>query len=120
MELWHSLAGALPFDWARFVFMQNALLAVLLISPLFALLGCMVVQNQMSFFSEAVGHAALTGIAVGVMLGLGEPLWAMLGVAVLLGLAVSAMRRWSAASIFTLNHFFNISNGMSHPCQENL
>ena len=102
MEFWQSLAGALPFDWARFVFMQNALLAVLLISPLFALLGCMVVQNQMSFFSEAVGHAALTGIAVGVMLGLGEPLWAMLGVAVLLGLAVSAMRRWSAASTDTV------------------
>jgi len=116
MEFWQSLAGALPFDWARFVFMQNALLAVLLISPLFALLGCMVVQNQMSFFSEAVGHAALTGIAVGVMLGLGEPLWAMLGVAVLLGLAVSAMRRWSAASTDTvigLTMAFTVARGVA-------
>ena len=102
MELWHSLAGALPFEWARYVFMQNALLAVLLISPLFALLGCMVVQNQMSFFSEAVGHAALTGIAVGVLVGLGDPLWSMLAVAVLLALAVSGMRRWSAASTDTV------------------
>lgn len=102
MELWHSLAGALPFEWARYVFMQHALLAVLLITPLFALLGCMVVQNQMSFFSEAVGHASLTGVAVGVLCGLGEPLWAMLGVAVLLGLSVSAMRRWSAASTDTV------------------
>ena len=102
MELWHSLAGALPFEWARYVFMQNALLAVLLISPLFALLGCMVVQNQMSFFSEAVGHAALTGIAVGVLVGLGDPLWSMLAVAILLALGVSAMRRWSAASTDTV------------------
>ncbi len=102
MELWHSVAGALPFEWARYVFMQNALLAVLLISPLFALLGCMVVQNQMSFFSEAVGHAALTGIAVGVLVGLGDPLWSMLAVAILLALGVSAMRRWSAASTDTV------------------
>lgn len=102
MELWQSLAGALPFEWARYVFMQNALLAVLLISPLFALLGCMVVQNQMSFFSEAVGHAALTGIAVGVLVGLGDPLWSMLAVAILLALGVSAMRRWSAASTDTV------------------
>lgn len=102
MDLWHSLAGALPFEWARYVFMQNALLAVLLISPLFALLGCMVVQNQMSFFSEAVGHAALTGIAVGVLVGLGDPLWSMLAVAILLALGVSAMRRWSAASTDTV------------------
>ena len=34
---------------------------------LFALLGCMVISNHLAFFSEAMGHAALTGIAIGAV-----------------------------------------------------
>ena len=51
-------------------FMQYALYAVLIASPMFALIGTMVVQNKMSFFSDALGHGAFTGIAVGSVLGL--------------------------------------------------
>ena len=39
-----------PFEWAEFSFMKNAFLAVLLITPLFGLVGTMVVNNRMSFF----------------------------------------------------------------------
>ena len=39
----------LPFEWTEFDFMKNALLAVLLISPLFGLVGTAVVSNRMSF-----------------------------------------------------------------------
>ena len=102
MNTWYQLIGLLPFEWAHYVFMKNALLAVLLISPLFALLGCMVIHNQMAFFSEALGHAALTGIAIGVLLGVADPLWSMTVFAVLLALAVSAFRRYSAASTDTI------------------
>lgn len=102
MSVWLAPACLLPFEWARYAFMQNALVAVILITPLFALLGCMVVSNQMSFFSESVGHAALTGIALGVILGLRDPLWSMLAVAVLLALGVSFLRRYSAASMDTV------------------
>ena len=57
------LAGLLePFHWQ---FMRNALLAVLVISPLFGLLSTMVVTSRMSFFSDALGHSAFTGIAIG-------------------------------------------------------
>lgn len=97
LTLWQDLAGRLPFEWAQFTFMQNALLALLLLCPLFALLGCMVINNQMSFYSEAIGHSALTGIAIGVLVGLAKPLWAMLLWAVLLAVLVTALRRWSAA-----------------------
>lgn len=86
MDLWYGLIERLlPFQWAHFIFMKNALLAVLLITPVFGLTGTMVINNRMAFFSDAMGHAALTGIALGVVLGLGNPLWAMLIFAALLG-----------------------------------
>lgn len=102
MSGWNELFSLLPFEWAQFGFMQNAVLAVLLLSPLFALLGCMVVNNQMSFFSEAIGHAALTGIAIGVIAGLGNPIWAMLLFAVVLSICITLFRRYSAASTDTV------------------
>lgn len=102
MNGWHALIEQLPFEWAHYAFMHNALLAVILISPLFALLGCMVVNNQMAFFSEAVGHAALTGIAIGALAGLGNPLWSMIAVALLLAFAITFLRYRSAASADTI------------------
>ncbi|MBI2441521.1 MAG: metal ABC transporter permease [Lentisphaerae bacterium] len=102
MTFWHHIAGHLPFEWAQFVFMQNALLAILLIAPLFALIGCLVISNQMTFFSDAIGHAALTGIAIGVLAGLADPLWAMLGFAAVLAVLVSVLRRYSSASTDTI------------------
>jgi zinc transport system permease protein len=99
---WHALIGHLPFEWASYAFMQNALLAVLLVTPLFAFLGCTVINSQMAFFSEAIGHAALTGIAIGVVAGLGNPLWSMIAFSVLLAFAITALRRRSAASTDTI------------------
>ena len=32
----------------------------------------MVVENKMAFFSDALGHSALTGIGIGVILGIGN------------------------------------------------
>lgn len=50
-------------------FMVNALVAALLLGPLLGGLGTLVIAKRLAFFSEAVGHAALTGIAIGVLLG---------------------------------------------------
>ena len=49
-------------------FMRNALAAILIITPLFGLIGTMVVNNKMAFFSDALGHSAFTGIALGMLL----------------------------------------------------
>ncbi|MGE5403504.1 MAG: metal ABC transporter permease [Candidatus Saccharibacteria bacterium] len=90
MNLWYSLVNyILPFQWLEFDFMKNALLALVLVSPIFGLAGAMVVNNRMAFFSDAIGHAALTGIAIGVILGLGSPLWAMLAFSILLAILIS-------------------------------
>ena len=102
MNLWHGLIHALPFQWAHYAFMQNALLAVLLVTPLFALLGCLVINNQMAFFSDAIGHASLTGIAIGVLLGWMDPTWSLLGFALFLAVGISILRRTSSASTDTL------------------
>ena len=44
----------------------------MLITPLFGILGTMIVERKMAFFSDALGHSALTGIAVGVVLGVSD------------------------------------------------
>ena len=96
MELWYSLISLLPLDWARadgMTFMKNALLAILVVSPLFGLLSTMVVTNRMSFFSDALGHSAFTGIAIGVLCGLAEPLWCAVVFAVALALLFTLVRR---------------------------
>ena len=90
---WHGFVSSLPFEWARYEFMRHALLAVLFVSPLLGALGTVVVANRMAFFSEAIGHAAFTGIALGVILGLADPLWSMIGFALLLTLAIAWVRR---------------------------
>ena len=60
----------LPFEVFRYAFMKNALLALLLLTPLLALLGTMAVNKRMAFFSDALGHSALAGVGIGVLLGL--------------------------------------------------
>ena len=93
MELWYALVDVLPFEWAepgRMLFMKNALLAILVISPLFGLLSTMVVQSRMSFFSDALGHSAFTGIAIGSLCGLTAPM----GAAVIFALCFSLLFTW--------------------------
>jgi len=60
-------------DWLSdsfsYAFLVNALIAALMVGPLLGGLGTLVIAKRLAFFSEAVGHAALTGIALGVLLG---------------------------------------------------
>ena len=102
-QIWYPLVERLlPFEWARHEFMKNALLAVFLVSPGFAVMGTMVVNNKMAFFSDAVGHSALTGIAIGVLLGFRDPLGAMTAFAVLLAVAVSLLKGVTGSSADTV------------------
>ena len=98
MSLWYALVELLPFEWAQpggMFFMKNALLAVLVISPLFGLLSTMVVTNRMSFFSDALGHSAFTGIAIGALCGLADPMWCAVAFAVAFSLLFTAVQRRS-------------------------
>ena len=76
--LYNVMDVILPFEWLGYTFMKNALLAMLLITPLFGMLGTMAVDNKMAFFSDALGHSALTGIAIGVVLGMSNQMASML------------------------------------------
>ena len=82
----------LPFSWVSFDFMKNALLAILIITPLFGILGTMIVSNKMAFFSDALGHSALTGIAIGVVLGVADTNLTMIAFAVVFALVLNRLK----------------------------
>lgn len=101
------LDALLPFEFMEFRFMKNALLAVVLITPLFGLVGTMIVNNKMSFFSDALGHSALTGIAIGVLLGVDNYIVSMLGFALLFALGISAVADSGVSSADTIIGVFS-------------
>ena len=57
-------------SWMDYGFMKMAFAAILIITPLFGLMGTMIVNKKMAYFSDALGHSSLTGIAVGVVCGI--------------------------------------------------
>jgi len=71
-------------------FMQRALLAGLLTGALGGLLGSVAVLRQLSFFSDALGHSALLGLTLGVILGI-NPTLVLIPFAVLFALLVSRL-----------------------------
>ena len=75
MNLWYEFWQLLPFEMLHWDFMCNALLAVILMAPLFGLCSTMIVTGRMSFFSDALGHSAFTGIAIGCICGFAAPTW---------------------------------------------
>ena len=110
MTWWYSLVSLLPFEWAApdtILFMKNALLAVLIISPLFGILSTMVVHSRMSFFSDALGHSAFTGMAIGAICGFQEPTWAAVIFAILFALLFNVVRRRSALGSDTVIGVFS-------------
>jgi zinc transport system permease protein len=108
MSIWYHLVDfLLPFEWARFSFMKNALLGILLITPLFGLLGTMVVNNRMAFFADALGHSALTGIAIGVIFGIDNPLWSMIFFSILLTIIILIVKNANTASTDTIIGVFS-------------
>ena len=110
MSVWYDIINFLfPFQWAQYDFMKNALLGVLLVTPMFGILGTMEVNNKMAFFSDALGHSALTGIAVGVMLGIDNTLISMLGFSILLTIAIINVKNAKTASVDTIIGVFSSS-----------
>ncbi len=105
--IYEIIEAVLPFSFAGFDFMKNALLAVLLVTPLFGMLGTMAVNNKMAFFSDALGHSALTGIAIGVALGIGDPLVCMLTFGIVFGLAIRKVKSGTKASSDTVISVFS-------------
>lgn len=102
-----ALDALFPFEWMQYTFMKNALLAVLMIAPLFGMLGTMAVDNKMAFFSDALGHSALTGIAIGVVLGWSSQMAAMLLFGVLWAVLITFVKQNSKMSADTIISVFS-------------
>ena len=107
MSLWYAICEALPFEMLHWHFMANAFLALLLMGPLFGLLSTMIVTGRMSFFSDALGHSAFTGIAIGVICGIAAPIWAAVGFSVVFALLFSFVRSRSNQAADTLIGVFS-------------
>ena len=107
MTLWYSLWDALPVEMFHWDFMKNALLAILLLSPLFGLMSTMIVTGRMSFFSDALGHSAFTGIAIGCICGVAAPTWVAVLFSVLFSLLFSYVRSRSNHAADTLIGVFS-------------
>lgn len=105
--LYGILDTLLPFDMFRFAFMKNALLALLLIAPLLGLLGTMAVNNRMAYFSDALGHSALTGIAIGVLLGMENQLICMVAFGILMAVVISRVKAAGSSSTDTVISVFS-------------
>lgn len=96
----------LPFGWVEYDFMKNALLAIVIITPLFGILGTMIVNNRMAFFSDALGHSALTGVAIGTLLGIVNTDLSMLVFAIIFALLLNKIKRRKTVSTDTVISVF--------------
>ena len=67
MNLWYEFWQLLPFEMLHWDFMCNALLAVILMAPLFGLCSTMIVTGRMSFFSDALGHYDFFAVSFAVL-----------------------------------------------------
>ncbi len=107
MSIWYAVCELLPFEMLHWDFMKNALLALLLMAPLFGLLSTMIVTGRMSFFSDALGHSAFTGIAIGAIFGITMPTLAAVIFSVAFALLFSFVRSRSNQAADTLIGVFS-------------
>ena len=69
----------------------------------------MIVTGRMSFFSDALGHSAFTGIAIGIICGVAAPIWAAVAFSVVFALLFSFVRSRSNQAADTLIGVFSSS-----------
>jgi zinc transport system permease protein len=104
--LYKVMETILPFSWVEYDFMKNAFITILIITPLFGVLGTMIVNNRMAFFSDALGHSALTGIAIGTLFGIVDTNIAMFIFAVCFALVLNKIKRKKTVSTDTVISVF--------------
>lgn len=101
------MESILPFSWIKYDFMKNALLAIMIITPLFGILGTMIVNNKMAFFSDALGHSALTGVAIGVVFGVTDTNVSMIIFSIVFAIGLNKIKSSNIASSDTIISVFS-------------
>jgi zinc transport system permease protein len=89
--LFSAIGCFLPFGFAEPLFMKRAIVAMLCIAPAAAAVGVPLVHFRMAFFSDAIGHSAFTGVAIGVLLGV-NPLLTMVAFGLFVGWAITLVK----------------------------
>ncbi|MCG6133287.1 MAG: metal ABC transporter permease [Nostoc sp. LLA-1] len=85
---WLAITTSLDLlNLLQFPFMQRAIAGAVLMGILGGLLGSFATLRQLSFFSHAVGHAALVGVVLGVLLQV-NPTWMLLPFTLVFGVVV--------------------------------
>ena len=107
MSIWYAICDALPIEMLHWDFMNNAFLAILIMTPLFGLMSTMIVTGKMSFFSDALGHSAFTGIAIGCICGAAAPTGVAVLFSVVFALLFSYVRSRSNQAADTLIGVFS-------------
>ncbi len=76
--------------------MQRAFLIAVIAGPVAGLLGAFITSRRMSFFSDAIAHAAMTGVALGFTLRLADDTRgpAMQGTLVIFCVAIALVMAW--------------------------
>ena len=100
--------GILPGDF-QYPFLIRGFLCVLVLAPILGGLSHLVVTRRMAFFSAALGQAALTGVAIGLLLGepLNAPYGGMFGFCLLTTLAMVYVKRHATLPPDTLIGVFH-------------
>ncbi len=91
-DIINNLLGILPFEFLNYTFMKNAFIAILFATPIFAILGTMIVNNKMAFFSDSLGHSAICGIAIGTLFGITNTNISMIIFACLFAIALNIVK----------------------------
>ena len=107
--IYNIIETVLPFSFMEYEFMKNALLALIIIAPLFGIIGTMIVNNKMSFFSDALGHSALAGIAIGAAIGISNYSISMIVFAIIFALLLNYIKNKKTASTDTIISVFSSS-----------
>lgn len=97
-------------DIFGYAFMQRALIAGLLVALTSGLLGVFVVQRGLSFLGDGLAHAAFGGVALGLLIGLEQPLWVALPFTLVAALGIAWVReRTRLSSDTAIGIFFAVS-----------
>ena len=100
--------GWLPEDF-QYPFLIRGFFCALILAPILGGLSHLVVTRRMAFFSAALGQAALTGVAIGLLVGepLNAPYGGMFGFCLLTTLAMVYVKRHATLPQDTLIGVFH-------------
>jgi zinc transport system permease protein len=107
LPVYAAMDRLLPFPFAEPLFMKRAILAMGLVAPTAAAVGVPLVHFRMAFFSDAIGHSAFTGIALGLLLGV-HPLFTTIAFGLFVAYAIIAVKgRTGLSSDTVIGVFFS-------------